>query len=153
MYDDYKHLIGRPYKSGENDCYGLCRDYYKKVFELELNNWARPEEWWLDSRLNLVDDLFQADGWENIGRNFRNLKVGDGLIFSLIQSRANHVGVYVGNGMFIHHVFQRMSCEESLAMKWQSRCLMVVRHAAVTAYHQSKIQVVGLKELRENVKP
>ncbi len=153
MYADYKDLIGRPYKGGEDDCYGLCRQYYKRVFGLELENWARPEEWWVHPELSLVDDLFQVDGWENVGTNFRNLKQGDGLIFSLIQGRANHVGVYVGNGMFIHHVFRRMSCEESFAQKWQSRCLMVVRHAKVTEFLKGQRKTIELKELREHVKP
>lgn len=153
MYDSYKHLIGRAYTSGDKDCYGLARDYYKDVFDLTITNVARPEEWWNDGRLDLINDLFDVDGWENIGCNLRNLKVGDALVFSLISGRANHVGVYVGNGMFIHHVYQRMSCEESLAQKWRSRCLMVVRHTKVTEAQDKNMAVIGLEELRKNVKP
>lgn len=153
MYSTYKHLIGRQYSAGKADCYGLCVDYYRDVFGLDLTNIARPEEWWLDSRMDIINDLFQVDGWENIGCNLRNLQPGDALIFALVSGKANHLGVYVGNGMFIHHLYKRMSCEESLAQKWMSRCLMVVRHANVTTSRNNLMTSVTLAELRQNVKP
>ena len=71
------------------------------------------------------------DGWEQLGLNTRQLKIGDGLVFSLISGRPNHVGMYVGNGMFIHHVWHQFSCEEALMEKWKSRLLMIVRHPEV----------------------
>jgi cell wall-associated NlpC family hydrolase len=66
-----------------------------------------------------------------MGANTRDLRVGDGLIFSLVHGKANHTGVYVGNGMFIHHVYKRFSSEEALVDKWKSRLLSIVRHPEV----------------------
>lgn len=131
-YGGYAHLLGRAYDAGRHDCYGLVRDYYRDVYGVNLLNFARPEGWWNDPEMNLIDDLLEADGWERLGTNTRQLKPGDGLVFSLIHGKANHVGVYVGNGMFIHHVWQRFSCEDALMEKWKSRLLAVVRHPEVS---------------------
>lgn len=130
-FSSYKHLLGRAYSSGRHDCYGLARDYYHDVYGVEIINAARPDGWWNEPDIKLIDDFMAMDGWEQIGNNTRALKVGDGLIFSLINGKANHVGVYVGNGTFIHHVYKRYSNEEALLDKWKSRLLMIIRHPEV----------------------
>lgn len=132
-YDSYKHLLGISYKSGIDDCYGLARRYYYDVFGVQIVNAARPEGWWDDPEMDLINQFITHDGWENIGINTRQLKVGDGLVFSLINGKANHVGCYVGNGMFIHHVFGRFSVEEALLDKWKNRLLMIIRHPEVSS--------------------
>ncbi len=132
-YDEYKHLLGRPYISGSQDCYGLVRDYYRDVFSVNIVDAARPDGWWNDPDLDLINQFMYADGWTQVGLNLRNLKRGDGLIFSLLHGKANHVGVYVGNGMFIHHIYQMFSDEVALTPKWTNRVLGVVQHKEVVA--------------------
>lgn len=132
LHDKYKHLIGLPYVSGRDDCYGLARCYYKDVFGVNLTNFARPEGWWNHQDMDLINWSVSCDGWEKIGTNTKALKIGDGLVFSLIHGKANHVGCYVGNGMFIHHVYKRFSNEEALLEKWTSRLLMIIRHPEVS---------------------
>ncbi len=152
MYSTYKHLVGLSYTSGDQDCYGLAIRYYSDVFGLQLTDFARPDEWWLVKELNLLTDNLFNDGWENVGVNLRNLKIGDGLVFSLLSGKANHVGMYVGNGMFLHHVFGRISCEEALVQKWMSRCLMVVRHEHVSKRIEEQVKPIDYKELMKNVR-
>lgn len=143
-YDSYAHLLGRPYTSGRHDCYGLARDYYKDVYGVVLIDAARPEGWWNEKDMNLIDDFMEADGWENIGTNTRQLKPGDGLIFSLLSGKANHVGIYVGNGMFIHHVLNTYSREDALVEKWKSRLLAIIRHPEVVKAGQGMEAKVDL---------
>lgn len=131
LREAYKHLIGIPYRSGKDDCYGLARRYYKDTFGIELVNAARPDGWWNEPDMDLINQFIHHDNWKSLGTNTRALKVGDGLVFSLISGKANHVGCYVGNGMFIHHVYGRFSNEEALMDKWTSRLLMVIRHPEV----------------------
>lgn len=138
LRDSYKHLIGVPYRCGEDDCYGLARRYYKDVFNVEIVNAARPDGWWNEPDMDLINQFITHDGWNNLGVNTRILKVGDGLVFSLISGKANHVGCYVGNGMFIHHVYGRFSTEDALVDKWTSRLLMIIRHPEV--YKTSEAQ-------------
>lgn len=128
LHDTYKHLIGLPYVPGKDDCYGLARNYCRDVFGVELTNFARPDGWWNEPDLDILNECLSLDGWQNMGTNIRNLKVGDGLVFSLVNGKANHVGCYVGNGQFIHHVYRRYSSEDALLDKWTSRLLAVVRH-------------------------
>lgn len=132
-YQSYKHLLGIPYKSGVQDCYGLARRYYHDVFGVQIVNAARPDGWWADPEIDLINQFISHDGWENIGMNTRVLKPGDGLVFSLVNGKANHVGCYVGNGLFIHHVFGRFSCEDPLLDKWRNRLLMIIRHPVVSS--------------------
>jgi cell wall-associated NlpC family hydrolase len=146
-YTSYKHLLGRPYTSGENDCYGLVRNYYRDLFGIEIINAARPEGWWNEPDINLIDDFMEMDGWEQLGKNTRSLKVGDGLVFSLINGKANHVGVYVGNGAFIHHIWNRFSCEDALLEKWKARLLMIVRHPEVAKLGVGMIPTTDLSSM------
>ncbi len=132
LHQTYKHLLGIPYRSGVQDCYGLVRRYFKEFYQLDLANFARPDGWWNDPSIDLINESLHADGWQNIGINLRSMRIGDALVFSLINGRANHVGIYVGNGMFIHHVYNRFSSEDALMDKWTSRLLMIVRHPKVS---------------------
>lgn len=133
-YDTYAHLLGLPYQSGNQDCYGLARRYYKERYDLTLLNFARPEQWWSEPNMDILTQFLDTDGWTQVGCNSRLLRPGDGLIFSLVHDKANHVGVYVGNGMFIHHLWNNFSREEAVTPKWTNRLLHVVRHKEVTAF-------------------
>ncbi len=153
LRDAYKHLIGIPYKSGVDDCYGLARRYYMDNYGIELINFARPDGWWNDPEMDLINQFVQYDGWKNIGLNTRGLKVGDGLVFSLVSGKANHVGCYVGNGMFIHHVYGRFSNEEALMDKWTNRLLMIIRHPRVEESGKGMTPQVDILDfLAENVR-
>lgn len=131
LYDTYAHLLGLPYESGRQDCYGLLRRYYKEQFSIDLLNFARPDGWWDEPDLNILSDFLDADGWQDVGCNSRLMRRGDALVFSLLNSKVNHVGIYVGNGMFIHHLWNNFSREEAVTPKWTSRLLHVVRLPAV----------------------
>lgn len=130
-YKMHKHLIGVPYRAGSQDCYGLALRYYRDVYGIELTNFARPEGWWNHPEMDLITQFLEHDGWEHVGLSTKLLRPGDGLVFSLVGGKANHVGVYVGNGLFVHHVFGRYSSEDALLQKWTSRLLMIVRHPKV----------------------
>lgn len=130
-YKMHQHLIGLPYKSGDQDCYGLALRYYREVYGVQLTNFARPEGWWNHSEMDLINQFLEHDGWDKIGLNIKLLCPGDGLVFSLVGGKANHVGIYVGNGLFIHHVLGRFSAEDALLQKWTSKLLMIVRHPSV----------------------
>jgi cell wall-associated NlpC family hydrolase len=128
MYDNYRHLLGRKYVDGKQDCYGLAQGYFQDVHNLPLVNFARPTQFWEVEGYDLIHDLLPPETWKSVGLNVRNLQIGDGLIFALYSKYANHLGVYVGNGMFIHHQYGRFSKEENLSGSWTSRLLLVVRH-------------------------
>lgn len=129
-YNNYKHLIGRKYVSGKDDCYGLVLNYYKDILGIELKNFARPEGFYEHTDLQIINDLMFADKWIDRGLNTKLLQFGDVLAYSIGAKHgvANHLGVYIGNGMFLHHLYGRMSVEEPLLDKWKTRLLFIGRH-------------------------
>lgn len=152
-YADYKHLLGLGYSAGDQDCYGLCVRYYKDAYGVTLTDFARPELWWKDPKMNLIADFMFHDKWKQISANPRLLKPGDLMVFSLITGRANHCGIYVGNGMFIHHIMNRLSAEGPLTSKWTSRMLDIVRHPGVTeARYKSATNLNLLDILPDDIK-
>jgi len=83
-------LLGVPYRSGGTseekgfDCSGFVRYMYEKSVGLVLPR--RAEE--------------QAKVTEEISRS--ELKPGDLVFFNTLKRTFSHVGIYVGNGKFIH---------------------------------------------------
>lgn len=147
IYNSYKHLLNRSYVAGRDDCYGLVVKYFHDIYGIHLTNFARPDEWWLRSDMNLITDNLELDGWKHVNFHPRSLRPGDGLLFSILQSKVNHVGIYVGNSMFIHHQHKRYSTEDPLVEKWQSRLLGVVRHPEVEQVGMGMSPKVNLVDL------
>ena len=137
-YSNYKHLLGRKYVDGKQDCYGLVMGYLKDVHSLPLKNFARPTQFWANRDFDLINNMLGHDGWQSMGLNTRNLQIGDVLIFAIHSTMANHLGVYVGNGMMIHHLYQRLSNHEAITQSWTSRLLMIVRHPDVRIEYEKK---------------
>ena len=148
-YNQYQHLLGRKYVDGKQDCYGLLIAYAKDLHGLSLKNFARPTQFWMRKDFDLISQMVQEDRWAQQGLSVRNLQIGDALIFSINSSMANHIGVYVGNGQFLHHLYQRFSSVESLTNSWTSRLLMVVRHKDIKLEYE-KVEILNL--IPEHVK-
>lgn len=142
-YDDYRKYLGRPYILGLDDCYGLLVDYYREQFDLRLTNFARPEDMWVE----LIGKHLEDDGWVKKNINWRQLQPGDAMTFMVASHEVNHVGVYLGNGIFMHHLYNRLSSEDSLYPKWSERLEGVYRHPKVDEAVKSKITKISLADL------
>lgn len=146
LYDRYKSLLGLSYVEGDQDCYGLLRAYYKKNYDLELENYARPGDF-ARSGVDLIMDYFKDEGFELIETNLNSLQLGDGIMFTINGSPlCNHVGVYVGNFMILHHLFNGLSREDAFTTKWKARVTSVVRHPEVTKRNESELQQVNMAD-------
>lgn len=137
-YNNYKHLIGRKYVDGKQDCYGIIRAYYQDLHNLPLKNFARPTLFWQDKSFDLIHQVMGRDRWESVGVNIRDLQIGDVLIFAIRSTTANHLAVYVGNGMMLHHAWSKLSNVESLTQSWTSRLLMIARHPDIRLEYDKK---------------
>ena len=141
-------LLNKPYQAGKYDCYGLARSYYRLEYGLNLRNYARPLGFDHEG-LDLLAENFKKEGFEVVpARGISSLEKGDGLLFSIMGSKTvNHVGVYIGSGYFIHHLYNKMSKCESLDQRWYQRIALVVRHPDVIATNTSRIGRVSLLDL------
>jgi cell wall-associated NlpC family hydrolase len=122
-------LIGREFRhgpvgsDGKGDCYALVRDWYKINMGLELPEYPRDNQWW-DTGEDMYRANFAASGFEPI--SLERIQIGDGILAHVLSNVPNHAGVYVGNGLILHHLPNRLSREEPL-MRWKNLITHVLR--------------------------
>ena len=102
-------LLGRNYEFGKHDCWSLVRDYYRENLEIELPMLEFEDDWW-EKGLNYFDDLYESFGFVKV----KEPQEHDGIVFKVMANTPNHCGVYLQEGLFLHHAVDRLSCRESL---------------------------------------
>lgn len=119
-----KDLLNRQFIHGVQDCYALVRDYYFSK-GVVLKEFPRDDEWWYDQEGTdlLTLENFTAAGFIEIPYN--ELQVGDIVVGAVRCERTNHTGIYVGQGLVLHHLYGRMSRREPLGpwMRFVRYCL------------------------------
>jgi cell wall-associated NlpC family hydrolase len=110
--------IGTPYKSrGRSldegvDCYGLVKIYYERELDVQLSDYWYEHDWWKDDEKKNADLLMgpNEEGFVNVDESVR--QVHDVLFFRVLSDVVNHMGVYVGDGKFLHSKDgQQVMCE------------------------------------------
>lgn len=96
-------LIGRPFQHGVTDCYALCRDFYATL-GIKLNEHPREWEWWLNGG-SLYEDFLAKEGFRRIDES--EVRENDGFLAQIRSPTPNHAGVYVGDGLILHHLSSR----------------------------------------------
>lgn len=117
-------LIGRQFLHGISDCYTLVRDWHR-LKGIVYPEHPRDDYWWSTEGLDLYIDNFEAAGFERVYR--RHPMPGDVFLCSLRSKVMNHAGVYVGNGLILHHVPNRLSMETP-AQIYQQKMTYLIRH-------------------------
>lgn len=118
------NFLGVPYKRGGNDadagfdCSGFTRHVYESTLGLPLPRRA--------------DEQAKAPGFQPVKRH--ELRPGDLVFFNTLRRTFSHVGIYVGDGKFIHA--PRAGGEvrvEHMGMKYWARRFTGARRAPQTA--------------------
>jgi proteasome lid subunit RPN8/RPN11 len=121
--------VGREFAFGITDCYTLVQDYYRREFKLVLPHLPRRDEFWLQDNPIFMQTAYE-EGFRPVTDDVR---VGDIFLFCVASKpdRPNHLGVYVGCGHFLHHLYSRLSCQDSLVGSWSRRIHSRYRHSSL----------------------
>ena len=113
-------LIGRKWVWGVNDCWSLCRDYYKEHLGIELKDWDRPTSSDAFLKDPSFDRSFADTGFREL-RPDEELKKNDLLLMSMRSQGLNHIGLYLGDQLLLHHLQNRLSSRDLLD-EWLLKC-------------------------------
>lgn len=127
----YEHLKGLPFQHGTSDCYSIARNFYKDNFDLDLPDFARPENWW-EKGLNLYMDHFYDAGFRILDIHPRDWIPGDAFLMSILSNTTNHCGMYLGGNSMLHHLYGQLSSVVTYSNPWRNRTTAVVRHKDIT---------------------
>lgn len=135
---NYDKYVGIPYLvNGRDysgiDCWGLVCLYYRDELGIELPSYQEAYENPAETRVEKAISLYK-NSWNST----TTPDVGDVVLFN-IYGEPRHIGIYVGNNMFLHSRDNKDSVIESLASpRWASRIEGIYKYANTSA-----IQVVG----------
>ena len=141
----YKHLLGRPFVYGSSDCYGLARDFYRDNWGLELTDYARPDGW-SDAGQNLLVDNFTKEGFKLVhDEPIHLMRPGDALLVALRSAVPNHIGIYLGDSLVLHHYQGQLSNTHPFSGIFRNMVCAHVRHPlAVLPEEKSSVQLIDL---------
>ena len=94
-------LAHRIFRHGVTDCYGLIRDYYHEIYGVTLPDQPRKWGWW-DTGDDFYQDQFAAFGFDRLPPETPPQK-GDIFVAQMRASVPNHGGIYLGDGLILHH--------------------------------------------------
>ncbi|WP_250532441.1 C40 family peptidase [Caballeronia sp. ATUFL_F1_KS39] len=122
-------LIGRPFVHGVHDCYAIVRDYYAEQ-GVDLHDYPRAFGWWDDPLgPDLYRDNFAKEGFVEVDRD--HMQPGDLLLMNIRARRDNHMAVYLGGGVILHHLIGQVSRREAYQEFYQRRTTAVLRHKSM----------------------
>lgn len=110
-------LLGRKFRhgpsgsDGRGDCYALIRDWYRMTLAINLVEGPRDDNWW-EAGQNLYLENLERAGFVTSPDGARNPQPGDVILIHEFGPVPAHAGVYVGQGLFMHHLANRLSRRE-----------------------------------------
>ena len=123
--------LDRPYVYGVHDCWTLVRDFYLREFGVELCNLGRTDGFIVDGKSVLDNrDIWEQEGFYKIQEH--ELQRGDIVLFGTDGTGcSNHVGVYTGDDLILHHAQDRLSCRDVYYGFWQKNAIHFLRNRNV----------------------
>src|ERR1041384_3394397 len=125
---EYENLIGIPFEINVEDCFTTMSDFYKLNFDIDIPNFARPKNWDADE-LDLIGMLYKKAGFEKV--DTWELRPGDLLATAIGSSNPNHLVIYVGDNLILHHRLNALSDVEVFRPFWKMVTCYVLRHPQV----------------------
>ena len=115
-------LLGRTFRHGSTDCFGLVRDYYRRL-GVELPNIPRADGWWNRGE-NLYVDHYESAGFAKVS----DMKEHDLLALQIASDVPNHGAIYLGNDRILHHLESRLSVRAIYGDFYRKSTTLILRH-------------------------
>lgn len=119
-----RELLGRQFVLGVDDCWSLCRDWYRRERALDLPDFTRGPGFWESGFEPHLDHMDEA-GFQVVA--FDSLRAGDTLLFKLAARTITHSAIYLGDGVMLHHLDKCLSRTEHINQSWLRRLVKVAR--------------------------
>jgi proteasome lid subunit RPN8/RPN11 len=117
---------GRQWVYGVQDCYALLRDFYKREFNIALDDFPRGQEKeWEKPEWQMFDKHYASQGFVAVNEAGQK---GDMLLMHVGAPSPNHVGVLSSDGTFYHHLMNRFSERNVYGGYWAKITTQVLRH-------------------------
>jgi len=126
----YKHLEGLDFDIEKQNCYSILRQFYWDNFQIELTDYACPNNWWKHD-LDLYAKLAGEEGFELVNSHPRDYRPGDVIICAIQASTGNHCMVVLDNGQVLHHLVGQRSCVTAYGGLFRNTTVAVYRHRDV----------------------
>lgn len=127
----YKHLLGKEFDLGTQDCFRMCGDFFYDNFGIQIPNIARPHDWEADG-LDLINEFYHLSGFKKIDAEENwPPRPADVLVTTVGGRTPNHLVIYLGGNKMIHHQRNRLSNEETMRPVWRRFTSFILRHPDV----------------------
>lgn len=118
--------VERIYVYGIFDCFTLMRDYYRREFQIKINDRPRTERFWLDGS-NVLGDNWIDEGFVKLIN--QEPAIGDVFLMQTDNTgNPSHIGIYIGNEMMLHHCRGRLSRRDIYGGYWLKHTTLHLRH-------------------------
>ena len=121
-------LIGRQWTWGSSDCWTLVIDYFAEK-GLRVENWTRPNRPEEILTNGIFERLIPRSNFVEIDDN-REMLPGDLLLMKFTGPDPDHVAIYIGEQMVLHHMAGRLSSRDLYNQFLIDATVRRYRHAA-----------------------
>lgn len=134
----YRHLLGKKFTLGKDDCYEMMRRMFKDNLNIELTSYARPNDFWLEDDIDPYVGNYPQEGFFLLDDpRLEDLRPFDTFLIGIPDPRrpektvTNHCAIYIGDGMVIHHRLGTLSSVAPYRGVLRNLTTHVIRHKDV----------------------
>jgi proteasome lid subunit RPN8/RPN11 len=120
--------LERPYVAGVFDCFSLLRDYFQREYGIEINDYPRIETDGSLGRDKFIDRFAQEGFTQLIDQE---PIPGDVFLLQMTSSVPEHIAIYIGDDMILHHCHGRLSRRDIYGGYWAKHTTHHLRNKAL----------------------
>jgi len=121
-------LYGRTWIWGKHDCWSLITDYFLSEKQINLKFWERPKSIKTFCENPYFEKVLTGSGFNEISKD--NIINDDVLLMQGPDKKLNHVALYIGDQIILHHNIRQLSCRELYDLKYIEATKKVYRYEA-----------------------